>query len=67
MHCNRKILAFLIHGGVLASALPIQAQTQRQAPTGAVVRVPWGTAAPVLVPTSACPRSAFPRGPPLPA
>lgn len=37
------------------------------APTGAVVRAPRGTAAPVLVPTSACPRSAFPRGPPLPA
>jgi uncharacterized protein YlxW (UPF0749 family) len=37
MHCNRKILAFLIPAGVLASALPLQAQTQRQAPTGAVV------------------------------
>lgn len=48
-----------------SSALPLSPIDL--APMGVVVRVPSGTTAPVLVLTSACPRSAFPRGPPLPA
>ena len=49
MNGNRRFLAFLIATGVLASALPLQAQTQRQAPTGAAVERLDATAAQRLI------------------
>ena len=49
MHGNRKFSAFLIATGVLASALPLQAQTQRQATAGVAAERLDATAAQRLI------------------